>query len=137
MGYKMKVTELRDDQLIQLYIGLRDKRAKHKAEFDKADAPDRERMDKIEAIMLSRMIDSGAEAVRTNAGIAFKSTKSSANVADKEMYRQWLLADPDNRMHIAEIRVNKPAVEQYREVHQEVPPGINMNTEVTVIFRRP
>ena len=94
-------------------------------------------MDKIEAIMLSRMIDSGAEAVRTNAGIAFKSTKSSANVADKEMYRQWLLADPDNRMHIAEIRVNKPAVEQYREVHQEVPPGINMNTEVTVIFRRP
>lgn len=130
----MKITELRDDELVKLYIGLRDRRAKRKAEYELDDAPDQTKMDKIEGILLHRMQESGQESVRTAAGTAYKTTKVYSSVADWDSLLGFI-KDHD-AWEMLTRGVNKTAVEQYRAANDDLPPGVNMRTEVVVNFRR-
>lgn len=130
----MKVTDMRDDEIVQLYIALRDRRATRKAKYDADDADDKAKQEKLEGIMLHRMQESGSESIRTQFGTAFKSTRTSATVADRDMFLQFVREN--EAWEMLESRVNKTAVEQYRAANDEIPPGVNVRTEVTVNFRR-
>jgi hypothetical protein len=128
------VVELRDDELVKLYIGLRDRRAKRKAAYETEDAPDAKKMDKIEGILLKRMQDSGQESVRTSNGTAYKSIKRFTSVGDWESLLTYVRNN--DAWELLTRGVSKSAVEQYRAVNEDVPPGVNMRTEVTVNFLR-
>jgi hypothetical protein len=127
-------TELRDDELVKIYIGLRDRRAKRKAAYEQDDAPDATKMDKIEGILLHRMQESGQESVRTAAGTAYKTTKSYCSVADWDAILRFV--QEHGAWEMLTRGVNKSAVEQYKAVTEDLPPGVNMRTEVVVNFRR-
>jgi hypothetical protein len=129
-----KVTELRDDELVKLYIGLRDRRAKRKAAYENDDAPDAKKMETIEGILLHRLQTSGAESVRTNFGTAYKTTKSYASIADWDAFIQFV--QQHDAWEMLTRGANKTAVEQYRAANEDVPPGVNLRTEVVVNFRR-
>lgn len=129
-----KVTEMRDDELVKLYIGLRDRRAKRKAAFEEEDAPDKMRMDKIEGLFLHRLNESGQLSVKTSAGTAYKTTKSYASVADWDTLIEFV--KQHDAWEMLTRGVTKSAVEQYRAANEELPPGVNMRTEVVVNFQR-
>lgn len=128
------VNELREDQLVQLYIGLRDRRAKRKAEFEGVDKPDAAKMDQIEGVLLRRMQETGAESVRTKFGTAYKTTKSFASVADWDSLLDYVRGS--SAWELLYKNVSKKAVEQHAVEHGEPPPGINMRSEVVVNFMR-
>lgn len=129
-----KITELRDDELVKLYIGLRDRRAKRKAEYELDDAPDEAKMEKIEGILLHRMQESGQESVRTAAGTAYKTTKVYTSVADWDSLIAFI--KQHDAWEMLTRGVNKTAVEQYKAANDDLPPGVNLRTEVVVNFRR-
>lgn len=130
----MKVNELRDDELVRLYIGIRDRRAMRKAGYSNEDADDKARQDKIEGVMLQRFQAAGVESVRTAFGTAYKSTRSSARVADKDAFMGYVRGN--DAWELLETRASKEAVEQYVAENEELPPGINWREEVTVNFNR-
>jgi hypothetical protein len=127
------VTALTDDQLVQFYIQLRDKRAAAKAAFTNADAADKAKQERIGNLLLSRFQAAGIQSVRTHHGTAYISTKTSATVADRDMFLNFVREA--QAWDFLESRVNKTAVQEYKEQHQALPPGVNWREELDVNVR--
>jgi hypothetical protein len=120
------------DELVSLYIKLRDRRAKRKAEYELDDAKDKGFQEKIEAKLMAYFNETGVESARTDAGTAFKSVKISATVADRDSYMPWAIEHPE----FLPSSVNKSAVEAYLESTGELPPGVNVSRVATINVRR-
>jgi len=124
------------DELVANYIKLRDKKSQLKKQYDERVAKVDAVMDKMEAIILKTFQDSGIDSARTDAGTAYISTRTSATVGSREEFLSWVLQDPDERSIFLENRVSKVAVEQFKAANDDLPPGINFRSEVTVGVRR-
>ena len=124
------------DELVANYIKLRDKKSQLKKQYDEKVAKVDAVMDKMEAIILKTFQDSGIDSARTDAGTAYISTRTSATVSSREEFLSWVLQDPDERSIFLENRVSKVAVEQFKATNDDLPPGINFRSEVTVGVRR-
>lgn len=122
------------NKLVTSYITLRDKKAQIKAKYDNEVAKVEEVMKRVEGALLQHFETNNVEAVSTAAGTAYTATRSSATVADRDVFREFILGT-DN-WQLADIRASKKAIEEYRNVHQELPPGINFSTERVVNIRR-
>ena len=130
----MKVSELKNDELVTLYIQLRDRRAQRKAAYDNDDVSDKQKQEKIENLLLARFQDQGVESVRTAAGTAYKYVRESCTTADADLFWQYVL--DRNAFELVEKRPNKTAIKQYKEEHQDIPPGLNWREEITIGVRR-
>jgi phage host-nuclease inhibitor protein Gam len=119
---------------VNLYIKMRDKKAQMKAEFDASVAPLNEKMEKLEAKLLEVFNKTGMDSVKTEFGTAYTTTRVTASVADREIFMTHVRENDDWAM--LEVRASKSAVEQYRETHNDLPPGISMREERVVNVRR-
>lgn len=131
---KRSVSELNDKQLVKLYIQLRDRRAERKRGYEMEDEGDKGKQEKIEGILLKRFQDNGLESIKTEFGTAYKSTRTSVSVADGEMFFDFVKAN--DLWDLLEKRASKTTIEQYKEEHQELPPGINYSESITLNVRR-
>lgn len=123
------------NDVVKLYVDLRDEKAalkkKHTEDSAKIDA----KMKQIEAKLLQVFEQSGMESVNTDAGTAYKSTQSTCSLADKEVFFNF--CKDKNEWALADIRAAKPAIAQYVEANGGVlPPGVNWREEVVVNVRR-
>jgi phage host-nuclease inhibitor protein Gam len=119
---------------VNLYIKMRDKKAQMKAEFDASVAPLNEKMEKLEAKLLEVFNKTGMDSVKTEFGTAYTTTRVTASVADRDIFMTHVRENDDWAM--LEVRASKSAVEQYRETHNDLPPGISMREERVVNVRR-
>lgn len=130
-----KIGELDDVSLLKLFIALRDRRAKRKSAYDDDDASDKDKQNKIEVEFLRRFQDRGIDNVAArDIGTAYRSTRSSATVADWEVVLDYV--QEHEAWELLERRVNKTAVEQFKSVEGDLPPGINWSETQVVNFRR-
>ncbi len=122
------------EELIEKYIAIRDKKAEivaaHKAKIAKID----ETLDKVEAVLLVQLEENGMESARCKSGTVYKSNRTSATVADWDYVLNFI--QTHDLWNMLERRVSKQAVEQYKEEHGDLPPGINWREEVVVNVRR-
>lgn len=121
-------------EAVALYIKMRDRKAELKAEFDAKVAPLNEKMDKLEAKLLDVFNQTGMDSVKTEFGTAYSTTRVTASVADKEVFMAHIRANDD--WGLLEVRASKTAVDQYRSVHDDIPPGVSMREERVVNVRR-
>jgi hypothetical protein len=120
---------------VELYIRLRDKKAQMKAEYDAAVAPVQKQMDAVEAKLLDVFNKTGMDSIKTKFGTAYSATRSSASVADRDAFMEFVKAS--HEWSLLEVRASKTAVEQYRSANDnELPPGINLREERVVNIRR-
>ena len=130
-----KISDVDDVTLLKLYIGLRDRRAERKAAYQADDEADRSKQDKIEVEFLRRFQDRGIDNVSARGvGTAYKSTRSSATVADWDEFLGHV--QENDAWELLEHRVNKTAVEQFKAVNDDLPPGVNWAESQVVNFRR-
>lgn len=130
-----KVEDVDDVNLLQLFIALRDRRAERKAEYQADDAGDRNKQEKIETEFLRRFGDRGIDNVSARGvGTAYRSTRVSATVADWDSLLGHI--QDENAWELLERRVNKTAVEQFKELNEDLPPGVNWSESQVVNFRR-
>ena len=121
-------------EAVALYIKMRDRKAELKAEFDAKVAPLNEKMDKLEAKLLDVFNQTGMDSVKTEFGTAYATTRVTASVADKEIFMTHIRENDD--WGLLEVRASKIAIEQYRSVHDDIPPGVSMREERVVNVRR-
>jgi hypothetical protein len=122
------------DEIVAGYIKLRDKKAAIKAEYDAKVAEIDKVLDKIEAKLIKHFQETGLEAIRTDVGTAYKSTRVSATVGDWDALLAHIL-DTEN-YQLLERRVSKKAVEEYKTANEDLPPGVGWREELTVNVRR-
>lgn len=129
------IKELGDNSLLKLYIKLRDQRAQRKAAYEEDDADDRGKQDKIEIEFLRRFNERGIDNVAARGiGTAYRSTRASATVADWDALLEHV--QDNEAWEMIERRVNKTAVQQYRDEHDDLPPGVNWSETQVINFRR-
>lgn len=122
------------DGLVERYLALRDKKAQYKAEYDaKVEAIDLA-MTKVENYLLKLMQDLGVESIRTAGGTPYISRRSSASVSDWESFLAFVRQNDSWEM--LERRANKTVVQQWREEHNDLPPGLNWREERVVNIKR-
>lgn len=121
-------------ELVEAYIKLRDKKAELKAEYDGKVLMIQEKLDKIELKLLETFNRAGMDSVKTEAGTAYRTTRSSASVADRDAFMRFVMERGE--WPLLEVRCSKQAVEQYKAANEELPPGINWKDEVVVNVRR-
>lgn len=122
------------DDLIDRYIQLRDKKKALKDEYDAKVAPFDAAMDKIEAFMLTKMQETGQTSMPTKAGTAYMTKRTSATVADRELFKDW--CERTDNWHLIDLRAQKTAIDAYKEETDDLPPGINYSQAVVVNIRR-
>ena len=121
-------------ELVEKYIELRDKKAQLKAEYDAQKSKIDEKLDKIEAVLLQTFDTAGLDSIKTPFGTAYTSTTTMASIADPDTFMEFVKAN--EAFHLLEKRCSKTGVEQYKAVHDDVPPGVNWREERVVNIRR-
>ena len=130
-----KLDEINDGNLLKFFIALRERRAERKAAFTEDDDGDKVKQAKIENEFLRRFNDRGIDNVSSKGvGTAYKSTRASASVADWDSLFEYITTN--DAWEMLEQRVNKTAVMQFREEHEDLPPGVNWSETQVVNFRR-
>ena len=122
------------DALIAKYIEIRDRKEElarvHKANVAKLD----EALGRIEKHLFDVLTTQGAESLNTQAGCAFKTKRTSATVADWDAVLDYIKAN--ERWDFLDRRVNKTAVQEFRDEHDDLPPGVNWIEDTVVQIRR-
>lgn len=122
------------EELVSEYVALRDKKSEVTAKAKELVGKLEDKMSNLEAEILKAMGD-GVESVRTKAGTAYKSTKRSTSVAGWDDFLPWV-QQTDN-WHMLTKAANKTAVLEFLDEHEELPPGINLYSELTININRP
>lgn len=122
------------DELVDKYVRLRDKKDEMKLAYNEKVAVVDEALVKIEGVLLKHFQATGQESAKTPFGTAYTSTRTSATVADWDIYLQFVREH--EMWEMLEKRANKTAVEQYRDAHEDLPPGVNWREELVVNIRR-
>lgn len=122
------------DEIVERYIALRDKKTEIKSAYEQEVAKVEEAMRRCERFLLGQLNAQGAESIRTKFGTTFKTEKVSVGVADWDSYLNWVKETGNYSM--IEKRANPTAVQEYRAVHNDLPPGVNYATRLVVHVRR-
>lgn len=134
------------EELVSAYVKIRDKKAELKAQFMEQQRPYDEALRKIEVEMLDKLRTAGVESMKTAAGTAYKSIRSSVVVADRAAFLDFIVegateairngADATSAFDYLDIKANKTAVEDHLSQTNELPPGVDIRREEVVGFRR-
>jgi hypothetical protein len=122
------------DKLVEGYIKLRDRKDALRKEFEKKVEDINSVMTKIENALLKHLNAIGGDSIKTPVGTVFKKTVRNVGVADWDRVLEFIR---ENEMwDMLEHRVSKTAVEQYKEEHNDLPPGVNWSETTVVQIRR-
>ena len=122
------------DRALQQYITLRDKIKALDEEHSEKMKPFREKLFDLNVEMLERLREAGATSMATPHGTVYESTRTTASVADPDAFMSFV--EETGLLELVERRANMTAVRDYVEEHEELPPGVNLNTVVTAGVRR-
>jgi hypothetical protein len=122
------------DLIVERYVQMRDRKAEMKAAYEASVLTLTTGMDRLEGAIMDALNAQGVESVRTTAGTASKHKTNSATIADWDSYLGFVRNN--DRWDMLEKRCSKVAVEQYREENDDLPPGVNWKSAVSVQVRR-
>jgi hypothetical protein len=130
-----KANDMDDGSLLKLFIALRDRRARRKADFQLDDVDDKEKQERIEIEFLKRFNERGIDNVSARGvGTAYRSVRASARVADWDSLLDFI--KKEGAWEMLERRVSKVAVEQFKAETNDLPPGVDWGETQVINFRR-
>ena len=135
MQAKMKVSDVDDASLLKLFIGLRDRRAKRKADYEADYASDKDKQLLIEIEFLRRFNERGIDNVSSREhGTAYRSTRSSVTVEDPDTFMNHVTSN--KAWELLDVRAKKKSCQDYQEHHGELVPGTKYSETQVVNFWR-
>lgn len=121
-------------QMVEAYIQLRDHvKAVEDAVKEELKRP-REAMDRLEALMLDHLNQTGAKSLACDKGTVYRNTQMSATVENREVFKHFVIKN--DLWEAMDIRANKTFVREYMEQKGEEMPGLKVTQLATVGVRR-
>jgi len=121
-------------QATEMYIKLRDTKKSRDDAHKESMKKIVEAMDKLEGALLEFLNDSGANSFASDSGTAFKSTHTSATVADKDAFMSFVRET--EQWDALDVKANKTFVKDYMDENQEVPPGVKFSSMASIGVQR-
>lgn len=122
------------ENLVQRYIALRDKKAELAAAYKKKVEQIDQVLSKVDSAILQEFNRMGVESVRTPAGTAYKTTRTSAPITDWDAILTHIREN--EAWYMLEKRVSKAAIESYKDEFNDLPPGVSWREDITINVRR-
>jgi hypothetical protein len=121
-------------ELVGFYVDYRDAKEQIKKEMTERIAGVEVFMDRIEGRLLEMLMESGQDSAKTPYGTAYKSTKTSAKVADWNVLIGYI--KKNDAYDLLTKNVSKDAIKARMEDTGEIVPGVNLTTYQEVGIRR-
>lgn len=123
------------EQLVTIYVKMRDARQKLQREFDEQDGKIKEQQDVVTQALLELCKKTGAEGLRTPAGSVFRTIKTRYWTSDWGSMRQFI--KDNDAFELLEQRVHQTNMKNFLEGNPELmPPGMNIDSKYSVTVRR-
>jgi hypothetical protein len=123
------------EKMIESYIKLRDKKAAIKKVQEAALKEYTDAMVSIEDFLKAHLQTQGVNSVSCPAGTAFIKRKRSATMADKGVFREFVIST--NNFDLCDMSAKVEAVEDYVKEHDgQLPPGVNYSSYEGVNIQR-
>jgi DNA-dependent RNA polymerase auxiliary subunit epsilon len=123
------------EQLVSVYIKIRDAKEAAKRAFEEREAELNEHLDMISGQILEICKETGADSIKTKYGTAMRSIKSRYWTNDWEAFHKFMLEweAPD----LLEKRIHQSNMKQFLEDNPgTLPAGLNMDSQYTITVRR-
>ena len=115
------------DAIVAMYIKLRNHKAKLKKKHSAELLPIDAKMDQIEAALMNHFNKAGVLSVKTAHGTPYITTRTSYKMADRGTFIKFLASS--EAYEFITNTVSKPAVVNYVEEHEDLPPGLIQSVE--------
>lgn len=122
-------------KLVKAYMNLRKARAELKAEFDVKDGELKQKMTKIENVLLAHLNESGQESAKTVYGTFYKQEEIRPMGSDWDAYYRFI--KENDAWEGLEKRITRTFITQYMEANKgAIPPGVSVHREYVVRVRK-
>jgi hypothetical protein len=126
---------LNAEQLVTIYVKMRDARQELQKEFDDKDGKIKEQQEVITQALLELCKDTGAEGLRTSAGSVFRTIKTRYWTSDWKSMKQFIL--DNDAFELMEQRVHQTNMKAFLEEHpDQMPAGMNVDSKYSITVRR-
>lgn len=123
------------DQLVAIYIKMRDKKDVIKRDMEAQVVEIEEQMQVVGQQILEICKDTGAESIRTAHGTAYRTIKQRFWTNDWEAMHKFIREN--EAMELLERRIHQTNMKQFLEEHPELrPAGLNIDREYAITIRR-
>jgi hypothetical protein len=132
-----ETTELNLDELVKIYLTIRNEREKLKSGWEVKDGELEQEMKVLEQSMLTVCNDTNASSIRTESGTVIRSLKERFTTNDWDNFKKFVL---DNEaIDLLERRIHQGNFKEFMAEHQGegLPPGVNVMREFTIVVRKP
>lgn len=132
-----ETTELKLDDLVNVYLTIRNEREKLKSSWEVQDGELEQDMKSLEQSMLTICNDTNASSIRTESGTVIRSLKERFTTNDWDNFKKFVL---DNEaIDLLERRIHQGNFKEFMAEHQGegLPPGVNVMREFTIVVRKP
>ena len=132
-----ETTELNLDELVKIYLTIRNEREKLKSSWEVKDGELEQEMKVLEQSMLTVCNDTNASSIRTESGTVIRSLTERFTTNDWDNFKKFVL---DNEaIDLLERRIHQGNFKEFMAEHQGegLPPGVNVMREFTIVVRKP
>lgn len=119
----------------RIYIKMREKKAELSHELEEKIAKVDRDMQTIKTAILDHMKEIGAESLRTEAGLVYRTVKTKYATSDWGSMNKFILEHGVPELLVKSI--NQANMKAFLEEHPDLlPPGLNANAEYSVTIKR-
>lgn len=128
------IAEYNPDTLVKAFVQLRDNRTALKAEYEESDRKLKDKMEKLEVAMMTKLKEQKIDSFKTEHGTVYTTVVRKYSCGDWDAFWNNMLeqARPD----FMEKRISAGAMNDILDSDGELPPGISYETERCVRVRR-
>jgi hypothetical protein len=123
------------DELVTVYIKIRDARDAARKQADEVDADFDEQLDVINQQILEICKETGADSIKTKHGTAIRTIKSRYWTNDWERFYDFMFEH--NVPELLERRIHQTNIKQFLEENPDLlPAGLNVDSAYSITVRR-
>jgi hypothetical protein len=132
-----ETTELNLEELVKIYLTIRNEREKLKKGWELKDGELEQEMKLLEQSMLTVCNDTNASSIRTESGTVIRSLKERFTTNDWDNFKKFVL--DHQAIDLLERRIHQGNFKEFMAEHKDegLPPGVNVMREFTIVVRKP
>lgn len=125
------------ETLVKAYLAIRTERDKLSREYEAKDRELQNDMEQIQAVLLDKCNEIGADSIRTESGTIVKTMRENFVCGDWDNFRRFVLEN--NAIELLQQRIHQSNFKEFMSNHEEdgMPPGISTMREFAISVRKP
>jgi ATP-dependent Lon protease len=123
------------EQLVKVYIKMRDARQRLQQEFDEADSKIKVQQEAIQQALLELCKETGTDGLKTAAGTVSRTVKTRYWTSDWNSMKNFI--KENDAFELLEQRVHQTNMKSFLEENPNLmPPGMNIDSRYAITVRR-